>query len=135
MVGHDSHSDKLKNYDFAIAGAASGFITRGLSQPLDVLKIRFQLQVEPIKRSDYSKYQSIRQAIKTIYSEEGWTSLWKGHIPAQLLSMFYGFVQFYSFEMLSKQMSTINSNGSYKSLLNFACGSSAGRFYSIVYIL
>ena len=29
--------------DHAIAGAASGFITRLLCQPLDVIKIRFQV--------------------------------------------------------------------------------------------
>lgn len=31
------------NLDHAIAGAASGFITRFLCQPLDVVKIRFQV--------------------------------------------------------------------------------------------
>lgn len=31
------------NLDYAIAGAASGFITRFLCQPLDVIKIRFQV--------------------------------------------------------------------------------------------
>ncbi|XP_076243904.1 mitochondrial thiamine pyrophosphate carrier isoform X2 [Calliopsis andreniformis] len=38
--GHDT--------DHAVAGAISGFVTRFACQPLDVVKIRFQLQVEPI---------------------------------------------------------------------------------------
>lgn len=31
------------NLDHAIAGAVSGFVTRFLCQPLDVIKIRFQV--------------------------------------------------------------------------------------------
>ena len=33
-----------------IAGATAGVVSRIVSAPLDVLKIRFQLQVEPIKK-------------------------------------------------------------------------------------
>lgn len=35
--------------DVAIAGAVSGCLTRAILSPVDVLKIRFQLQLEPIK--------------------------------------------------------------------------------------
>ncbi len=35
--------------DSLIAGSISGGVTRLVVAPLDVLKIRFQLQVEPIK--------------------------------------------------------------------------------------
>ncbi len=35
--------------DSLIAGAISGGVTRLVAAPLDVLKIRFQLQLEPIK--------------------------------------------------------------------------------------
>lgn len=31
------------NFDHAIAGGVSGFVTRFLCQPLDVVKIRFQV--------------------------------------------------------------------------------------------
>ena len=34
----------------SIAGGTAGVVSRIVSAPLDVLKIRFQLQVEPIKR-------------------------------------------------------------------------------------
>lgn len=34
---------KEKNTDHAIAGAISGFLTRFTCQPLDVVKIRFQV--------------------------------------------------------------------------------------------
>ena len=56
-----------------IAGAISGAIARFLIGPLDVLKIRFQVQVEPISRKGFgrSKYTSIPQAFKLILHEEG----------------------------------------------------------------
>ena len=43
MVGYDNKGRELNNTEYAIAGAASGFITRLLSQPFDVIKIRFQV--------------------------------------------------------------------------------------------
>ena len=35
--------------EVAIAGAVSGCLTRAILSPVDVVKIRFQLQLEPIK--------------------------------------------------------------------------------------
>ena len=43
MVGYDPKEKKLPQYAYGVAGAASGFITRAISQPLDVLKIRLQV--------------------------------------------------------------------------------------------
>lgn len=85
MVGFDPQAkDHKSNTDRFLAGAFSGLITRAVVQPLDVLKIRFQLQVEPIaKDSPTSKYRGFWQAGATIVREEGLASLWKGHVPAQ----------------------------------------------------
>ncbi|VDN26498.1 unnamed protein product [Cylicostephanus goldi] len=77
-------------------------------QPLDVLKIRFQLQEEPIRGRNSGKYkykfEGVIQSIRLIFREEGWRSFWKGHVPAQGLSAMYGLVQFSSFEFLSRQV-------------------------------
>jgi Mitochondrial carrier protein len=43
MVGYDPHVKELPQLTYGLAGALSGFITRAISQPLDVLKIRLQV--------------------------------------------------------------------------------------------
>ena len=63
----------------ATAGAVAGAIARLVVNPLDVLKIRFQVQIEPISAakasssaaSVLSKYTGLRQAFVTIIKEEG----------------------------------------------------------------
>ena len=53
-----------------------------------------QLQVERLSSTNpQGKYWGIFQAFRCIYSEEGLSAFWKGHIPAQLLSIAYGAVQ------------------------------------------
>ncbi|CAH8532706.1 unnamed protein product [Schistosoma turkestanicum] len=86
--------DDTKNL---IAGSLSGFTVRFLTQPLDVIKIRFQLQVEDIKPSGKSYYTGLLQAFIRIYKEEGVYGLWKGHVPAQFLSVTFCGAQFGSF--------------------------------------
>lgn len=100
----------------ALSGAYAGLITRLICQPLDVLKIRFQLQEEPIKTGgpthsgptgnastssqiQSGKYQGLRQALSLMIKEEGPTALWKGHVPAQALSILYGAVYFGTIEL------------------------------------
>jgi hypothetical protein len=45
MVVYDRFAqlDTLSSFDHSLAGAVSGILTRVVSQPLDVLKIRFQV--------------------------------------------------------------------------------------------
>ncbi|RLU24974.1 hypothetical protein DMN91_003065 [Ooceraea biroi] len=118
--------------DHAIAGAAGGFITRFLCQPLDVIKIRFQLQVEPISKHDVSKYKSVLQAFVLIPREEGISALWKGHVPAQLLSIVYGMVQFYSYNVCMKMMQREPGMKRWNHSMHFIAGASAGSIATIV---
>ncbi|XP_057324317.1 mitochondrial thiamine pyrophosphate carrier-like isoform X1 [Microplitis mediator] len=120
--------DSNKNH--AVAGAISGFMTRLICQPLDVIKIRFQLQVEPISRRHVSKYQSLFQATSTIIHEEGLLALWKGHVPAQFLSITYGMAQFYSYHKLMELMTNTRiSNWQFS--MNFIAGATAGSIATI----
>ncbi|KAL6441111.1 hypothetical protein ACFW04_003443 [Cataglyphis niger] len=120
------------NLDHAIAGAASGFITRFLCQPLDVVKIRFQLQVEPISKYHISKYRSVPQAFLLILKEEGISALWKGHVPAQLLSITYGMAQFYSYNMFMKMIQRISKIEDWNHSMHFIAGAGAGSMATIV---
>ena len=82
---------KKSNWHYVISGFLSGCATRFICQPLDVLKIRFQLQIEPISRSSsISKYRSLTQTFSCIIKEETVFALWKGHVSAQMLSGIYG---------------------------------------------
>ncbi|XP_025830479.1 mitochondrial thiamine pyrophosphate carrier-like [Agrilus planipennis] len=127
MVNYEVVEEKkLTKNDFAIAGAFSGFMTRGLCQPLDVLKIRFQLQVEKIAHHHEGKYKSILHAIQLMIAEEGFLSLWKGHVPAQWLSVVYGMAQFWCFESLTSITRRTPHLQNHKHISNFACGAISG---------
>lgn len=78
------------------AGALAGAVARFVVGPLDVIKIRFQVQLEPITAvgAAPSKYKSLAHAFKTIVKEEGIQALWRGTIPGQLLTIPYTAVQF-----------------------------------------
>lgn len=55
----------------AIAGGLAGAVSRLVVGPLDVVKIRMQVQLEPIARGMNSKYTGVVQALRTILREEG----------------------------------------------------------------
>ncbi|XP_038991657.1 mitochondrial thiamine diphosphate carrier 2-like isoform X2 [Hibiscus syriacus] len=86
----------------ATAGAIAGGISRTATSPLDVIKIRFQVQLEPTSswaliRKDLSgpsKYTGMFQATKEIFREEGLTGFWRGNVPALLMVMPYTAIQF-----------------------------------------
>lgn len=125
MVGYDPKADgrNISNFEVAVAGSVSGLITRALISPLDVIKIRFQLQIERLSPSDPSaKYHGILQAARQMLQEEGPTAFWKGHIPAQLLSVGYGAVQFLSFEMLTKLVHRASVRDPRDFSVHFVCG-------------
>ncbi|XP_049625663.1 mitochondrial thiamine pyrophosphate carrier [Suncus etruscus] len=125
MVGYDPEAEDrvLSKVQVAVAGSLSGLITRALISPMDVIKIRFQLQVERLSHKDPgAKYHSILQATRQILKEEGPTAFWKGHVPAQLLSIGYGAVQFMSFEMLTELAHRGIEPGASRFSLHFFCG-------------
>lgn len=139
MVGYDEKQTQLTTGQYALAGATSGVVTRLLIQPLDVVKIRLQIQVEPtnkkITTGPTSKYRGLFQSLNVIANEEGIKALWKGHIPAQLLSITYGCVQFASFEALTKLAWKIISHEKYadlKPVTHFICGGLAGCCSSVI---
>lgn len=86
----------------ATAGSISGAISRTVTSPLDVIKIRFQVQLEPttsfalLSKNVYgaSKYTGMVQASRDIFREEGLSGFWRGNVPALLMVMPYTAIQF-----------------------------------------
>ena len=127
MVGFDSKKVALNNNEYAFAGGFASALCRGVLQPLDVIKIRLQLQVEPLNAN--GKYSGLFQALLCIKREEGLRALWKGHIPGQLLSVSYGSIQFLVFELYTSQVNTLISNSryeNYKTSIHTISGGLAG---------
>lgn len=125
MVGYDPRvkDAALSSEEAAFAGSAAGMITRALISPFDVIKIRFQLQIERVtSQKPEGKYSGLFQACRCIYAEEGLSAFWKGHIPAQLLSISYGAVQFASFEFLTEVIHKTTSYDSRTPGVHFVSG-------------
>jgi hypothetical protein len=55
----------------ATAGALAGAVSRLVVGPLDVVKIRMQVQLEPVAVGALSKYTGVWQALRQILAEEG----------------------------------------------------------------
>lgn len=126
------------------------------------LRLSPQLQIEPVSaRHPEGKYWGVRQASRRILSEEGLSAFWKGHIPAQLLSICYGAVQvcrgrprggggnetqvlcdsetcavvlfqFTSFEFLTKVVHEMTAYDSRTSGVHFMCGGLAACSATVV---
>lgn len=112
-----------------LAGGITGCTTRSLCQPFDVIKIRLQLQVEPIhSRSSISKYRTIPQTIATVYREEGILAFWKGHNASQVLSMAQGMAQFTFYERFNKVLREMTVFEGHDRARNFVCGAFSGSF-------
>lgn len=93
----------------------------------------FQVQIEPLSHlSHESKYKSIAQACRVIYREEGLLGFWKGHNPAQVLSIGYGITQFTVYEFLTEKSAQSETLQRHTQLKSFVCGGAAGAAASVV---
>ncbi|XP_071390630.1 mitochondrial thiamine pyrophosphate carrier [Centroberyx affinis] len=125
MVGYDPgvQGAALSPEEAALAGSCAGMVTRALISPLDVIKIRFQLQIERVSsQRPEGKYWGLFQASRCILTEEGLSAFWKGHTPAQLLSVCFGAVQFASFECLTEVVHKTSQYDSQTAGVHFVCG-------------
>jgi len=82
----------------ALAGGLSGMVTRCVVAPLDVIKIRLQLQVVAKGSSRKGvKYTGIWRTLCVIVQEEGVLALWKGNLTAEFLWGGYMATQFVTY--------------------------------------
>lgn len=109
------------------SGAITGLACRTIVQPLDVIKIRFQLQIEPIKKnSNVSKYMGISHTVGVMMREEGLRAFWKGLIAAQFISVVYTPIQFTSFYLLTEHSCKLFDLSPSHPGIHMMCGSLAG---------
>lgn len=101
--------------------------------PLDVIKIRLQLQVhslsDPLNTRDVygPTYKGTLGTLKEILRDEGLTGLWKGNIPAEALYLAYGTAQFSAYTYVSHLLDALPSPYALPSSANsFVSGAVAG---------
>ncbi|EKG11895.1 Mitochondrial carrier protein [Macrophomina phaseolina MS6] len=140
--------DEGSRWQVVGSGAIAGLVSRFVIAPLDVIKIRLQLQIHSL--SDPLSHHSARGGpiykgtlgtLKHILREEGLTGLWKGNVPAEALYLCYGSVQFLAYrststflQSLSFPAKTTDSHGRQHatdrrlpdSFMTFASGAVAG---------
>jgi len=84
-----------------LAGGFSGGLARLFVAPLDVVKIRFQVQIDPkVLNAKYRPnyhYKSIYNAFSTIFKQEGLIGLWHGNLLAEIMWISFAAIQFTSF--------------------------------------
>ncbi|CAL3972101.1 unnamed protein product [Diplocarpon coronariae] len=117
-----------------VAGATAGLIARFTIAPLDVVKIRLQLQThslsDPLSHRDLRGspiYKGTLPTLKRILKEEGITGLWKGNIPAELMYVSYSAIQFTTYRTVSTTLQ--NAFGDHElpaAAESFIAGASAG---------
>ncbi|KAF1986259.1 mitochondrial deoxynucleotide carrier [Aulographum hederae CBS 113979] len=113
--GAQALKDEGTQQQVVIAGAVAGLVSRFVISPLDVIKIRLQLQIhslsDPLSHRGITGpiYKGTLGTLKAILREEGITALWKGNVPAELLYLAYGSTQFLTY----RSTSAILSSGDY----------------------
>lgn len=127
-----AHGDRLTPVQDLMVGALAGGVSRVVVAPLDVVKIRFQVQHERgIERAlgervppqpaalrgaaksaasaasvQPPRYTSVWQALSRIAREEGVRALFKGNVPALAMVMPYASIQFATFYQF-KQLANV----------------------------
>ena len=120
--------------DSMMAGAFAGMLSRVVVAPLDVIKIRMQVQVEPVAGGGTlgaGKYRGIAQCASTILKEEGARGLWAGTVPALFLWVPYTAVQFAALGVF-KRAARENGADPEKPRLAFVGGAVAGATATVV---
>ncbi|XXG93899.1 mitochondrial thiamine pyrophosphate transporter [Hypoxylon texense] len=92
-----------------IAGATAGLISRFVVAPLDVVKIRLQLQShslsDPLSHAGLGGspiYKGTVGTLRHIVRHEGVTALWKGNVPAEMMYVAYASIQFTTYRSVTQ---------------------------------
>ncbi|KAF7594982.1 mitochondrial thiamine pyrophosphate transporter [Aspergillus hancockii] len=130
-AGGEHLKDEGTRRQVILAGGIAGLVSRFCVAPLDVVKIRLQLQIHSL--SDPTSHHGIQgpiykgtlSTIRSILRTEGLTGLWKGNIPAELMYVCYGGIQFAAYRTTTQALSTLPKRLP-SPVESFIAGASAG---------
>ncbi|KAK3341444.1 mitochondrial carrier domain-containing protein [Lasiosphaeria hispida] len=123
------------------AGATAGLISRFVIAPLDVVKIRLQLQTHSLSDPLLSQkdlrggpvYRGTIPTMRHIIRTEGLTGLWKGNVPAELLYVCYSAMQFTTYRQVTMLLHrTVGEDRLPPAAESFIAGGSAGAVSTAV---
>ncbi|PGH16158.1 mitochondrial thiamine pyrophosphate carrier 1 [Helicocarpus griseus UAMH5409] len=112
-AGGEHLNEEGNRLQVVAAGGIAGLVSRFCVAPLDVVKIRLQLQIhslsDPLSHRDVKGpvYKGTLSTLKSIVRDEGITGLWKGNIPAELLYICYGGVQFTTYRTVTQALQSL----------------------------
>ncbi|GAB0139572.1 hypothetical protein EsHS_00000221 [Epichloe bromicola] len=112
------------------AGAIAGLVSRFVVSPLDVVKIRLQLQ--PHSPSAPAPLRGTVATIKHILKHEGLTALWKGNVPAELLYVCYASIQFSAYRATTLFLQTGLPTRLPDAAESFLAGASSGALATTI---
>ncbi len=113
----------MLNLNDLVAGGVSGAASRMVIAPLDVIKIRLQLESCP--RQKIRVLSGTWSMFKTVYQEERLISLYRGNCAAMSLWVFYTATQFSIHGAMSRSLEALGPGNS-KSFNQFVAGGVAG---------
>ncbi|KAF9883878.1 mitochondrial thiamine pyrophosphate transporter [Aspergillus nanangensis] len=109
--GGEHLKDEGTRRQVILAGGIAGLVSRFCVAPLDVVKIRLQLQIHSLSDPSSHRdvvgpvYKGTVATMRAIIKEEGITGLWKGNIPAELMYVCYGGIQFTTYRTTTQALS------------------------------
>lgn len=113
------------------AGAVAGLVSRFVIAPLDVVKIRLQLQphslsdpLAPLRTAPV--YRGTYATVRHILRHEGLTALWKGNVPAELMYVCYAALQFGTYRTVTLALHSGLDRKLPDAAESFIAGASAG---------
>ncbi|KAK1991180.1 mitochondrial carrier [Colletotrichum falcatum] len=125
--------DEGSRLQVVTAGATAGLFSRFVIAPLDVVKIRLQLQThslsDPLSVQSANGgpvYKGTLNTIRHILANEGITGLWKGNVPAELLYVCYSAVQFTAYRSTTQLLQAVFDNRLPNTAESFIAGAAAG---------
>ncbi|KFH68945.1 hypothetical protein MVEG_05747 [Podila verticillata NRRL 6337] len=124
----------LTKIETVFCGSTAGVVSRFVIAPLDVVKIRLQVQTQrkdlasilrrksgqdaydgkPRITQHLPKYRGMFSGMATIAREEGIRGLWKGNMAAEYLYLTYGGIQFLIYQQTKAFLSTAAHNSRQK---------------------